>query len=100
MNPLIDPEFHALIPPQTPEENTGLEASIKVEGCREPLVVWDGKLIDGHNRLEICKRLGLPFQVREMQFESRAHARIWIRSNQLSRRNLSDAWKLEIALGA
>ena len=99
MNPIIDPEFHSLIPPQTPDENAGLEASIKTEGCREPLILWEDKLIDGHNRLEICRRLRLPFQTREMQFESRAHARIWIRSNQLSRRNLSDAWKLEIALG-
>ena len=33
----IDPEFKALIPPLTPDERAGLEASILTEGCRDAL---------------------------------------------------------------
>lgn len=97
---IIDQEFKNLIPPQSPEEHSGLEAMIVAEGCREPLIVWtDGTLVDGHNRYEICTRLNLTYKTVEKEFEGRRAIRVWIRNNQLSRRNLSDAWKLELALG-
>jgi hypothetical protein len=35
----IDPEFKALIPPLAPDEFSQLEANIKAEGCRDPLVI-------------------------------------------------------------
>lgn len=60
---------------------------------------WPHILIDGHNRYEICTRLGLPFEVVQKEFESRVHARIWMRQLQRGRRNLSDAWLIDLALG-
>lgn len=95
----IDPEFKALIPPLAPEELAQLEKNIIKDGCRDPLVVWEGILIDGHNRYEICTRNSIEFDTVEMQFESKAHARIWMRENQRGRRNLSPAWKVELELG-
>ena len=99
----IDSEFQALIPPLSAEERAQLEANLLADGCRDPLVVWplDGQsiLIDGHNRHEICTRLGLPFEVVAQEFDSRAHARIWMRANQAGRRNLPDAWKIDLQLG-
>ncbi len=53
----IDSEFQSLIPPLTPEELAGLEDSLKSEGCRDALVVWNDTIVDGHNRYEICQRL-------------------------------------------
>jgi hypothetical protein len=67
----IDPEFHALIAPLRPDERALLESSIRAQGVRDPLVVWQGVLIDGHNRHEIATRLGKPYQVVERTFESR-----------------------------
>jgi N6-adenosine-specific RNA methylase IME4 len=95
----IDPEFAALIPPLAPEEREQLERNILADGCRDPLTVWDGVIVDGHNRYEICTRHGLPFDVAEKQFESPAHARIWMRENQKGRRNLTPAWVIELELG-
>ena len=95
----IDPEFKALIPPLAPEELAQLEANIIRDGCRDSLVVWNGILIDGHNRFEICTRHSIKFDTVEMEFESKAHARIWMRENQRGRRNLSPAWKVELELG-
>ena len=95
----IDPEFKALIPPLAADELRQLEENILRDGCRDPLVVWNGILIDGHNRHEICTRHGLPFETTAMVFESRAHARIWMRNNQAGRRNLSTAWRLDLELG-
>ena len=57
----IDPEFERLIPDPDAEEQRWLEESIKKEGCTDPLITWNGTVIDGHNRFKICTRLGIPF---------------------------------------
>ena len=95
----IDPEFKALIPPLSQDESAQLEANLVADGCRDPLVMWGDTLIDGHNRYEICTRLGIDYQTVHVEFESKAHTRIWIRQNQAGRRNLADAWRVELALG-
>jgi DNA modification methylase len=94
----IDPEFRSLIPPLSAEERAGLEEAIAREGCRDPLVVWNGVLIDGHNRHEICTRRGIPFQTVERQFDGRDDVKIWIIDNQLHRRNLPTFARAELAL--
>lgn len=89
-NLVIDPEFKALIPPLRPDERAELESSIASLGCRDPLTVWGEVLVDGHNRYEICTRLGVTFAVVPIKFEDRLDAVIWIIKNQLARRNLAD----------
>lgn len=95
----IDPEFKNLIPPLSPEEYAQLEANIKADGCRDPIVLWNDFIIDGHNRHEICTKHGIAFECIRKRFESRAHVRIWMRENQKGRRNLTPAWMIEIELG-
>jgi N6-adenosine-specific RNA methylase IME4 len=89
-NILIDPEFKALIPPLAPEELAQLEANIVKDGCRDPLVTWQGTLIDGHNRHDICTRHGIPFETVEMEFTDRDAVMDWMDANQLGRRNLTN----------
>lgn len=92
---IVDSEFKDLIPPLSKDEYSQLEANILAEGCRDPLVVSDGTLIDGHNRYEICTRHNIPFTTVEKDFPDREAAMDWIDANQLGRRNLSpDAFKL------
>lgn len=55
MNLKINKEFEELIPPLTIEEEENLENSLKNEGCRDALVVWNGTIVDGHHRYKICK---------------------------------------------
>ena len=86
---MIDQEFKSIIPPLTDIEHSLLEESIKREGCREPIRLWNGVIVDGHNRYEICMRLDIPFTTKSMSFPSRADAISWICLNQLSRRNLT-----------
>jgi N6-adenosine-specific RNA methylase IME4/transcriptional regulator with XRE-family HTH domain len=58
-------------------------------------------LLDGHNRYEICTRLGLQFEVVEASgVETRDDAKLWIVRNQLGRRNISDFVRAELALVA
>lgn len=94
----IDPEFQHLIPPLSTEEYSGLEQSLLDEGCRDALVVWDGTLIDGHNRYEICKRHGIPFETVERFFANRDAAIEWIILNQFGRRNLPQHERARLAL--
>ena len=87
---VINEKFRTLIPPLNKAEYTELEKSLKKEGCREPLVTWNGYLIDGHNRYEICTRLNIKYKVVNMTFESEEDAISWICSNQLGRRSISE----------
>jgi hypothetical protein len=96
----VDAQLRALIPPLTDEERTQLKANLLAEGCRDALVVWKGHgtLLDGHNRFEICTRLGLDFCVVEIDLPDRAAAKLWIIRNQLGRRNLTPYQRAELAL--
>ena len=85
----IDSEFMTLIPPLTDDEYRRLEQSILDEGLREPIITWNGTIIDGHNRYSICTKHGLQCPYTEREFESRDAAKIWIIENQFGRRNLS-----------
>jgi N6-adenosine-specific RNA methylase IME4 len=84
----IDPEFKSLIPPLTADEYEGLRNSILSEGCRDAIITWNGVIVDGHNRYEICTSQNIPFNTQEREFNTRDDAIIWISENQLSRRNL------------
>lgn len=86
----IDKEFQGIIHPLTSDEFKQLEANILTDGCREPLTVWDGTIIDGHHRYKICQEYGVAFNVHEIQFASREDAIIWMCQNQRGRRNITD----------
>ena len=94
----IDKEFKELIPPLTPDEYSGLEASILEEGCRDALVVWNDTLVDGHNRYEICTKHNIPFTTVNKEFESREDVIIWIIKNQFGRRNITLYDRARLAL--
>lgn len=85
----IDGEFKSIIPPLSAEEYDQLKENILRDGIRDALIVWNGVLLDGHNRYKIAQEYGLPYDVQEMSFDSRADAERWVILNQFGRRNLS-----------
>ena len=97
--PQIDPELKSLIPPLSIEERIQLEQNIlQARKCRDAIVLWQGIIIDGHNRYEICVKHGIEFEIIELPLPSREAAMVWILDNQLGRRNLHAAAKIELAL--
>ncbi|HZW20239.1 hypothetical protein [Noviherbaspirillum sp.] len=95
---MIDPELKSFLTSLTTDEYAALEQSLLAEGCRHPLVTWNGILIDGHHRYEICKRHGIPFHVVEHgRLDSRESVLLWMLQMQLSRRNLTDYQRIEMA---
>ena len=99
----VVPELEALIPPLSAEEFTQLETNILREGCREPLQIWqtvqsklNGSdndqpvfvLVDGHNRLRICRQHSIDFKLLIREFSGLDAVRESMIDNQLGRRNL------------
>ena len=87
----IDPEFEGKIPSLREEELKQLEENILADGVViNPLIVWDGVIVDGHNRYRILqKHPEIQFTTYEKKFTDRYAAIAWICKNQLGRRNLT-----------
>lgn len=86
-----DPEFQSKIPPLQFEEEQQLEQNIIAEGrLLNPIITWNGYILDGHTRYRILKKHGfIKFEVKEIQLANKYEALAWICKNQLGRRNLS-----------
>lgn len=91
----IDPEFEGKIPPLTTEEFQQLENNILADGVViNPIIVWDGVIVDGHNRYRIVSKYPeIKFSTCEKTFSDRYEAIAWICKNQLGRRNLTKEQK-------
>jgi hypothetical protein len=88
---IINQEFASLLPPLTADERAQLEANlVAAQRCHDPLVRWQGVLIDGHNRLSLIEQRGFPFKVVDLNLPDRAAALAWIVNHQLGKRNLTD----------
>jgi hypothetical protein len=87
----VDPEFATLIPPLSESELALLEESLRREGLREPLLVWKETyiLLDGHNRLRLCQKLGIEPRLSFQSLPDREAARLFLLRIQMARRNLS-----------
>lgn len=93
---VIREDFKKLIPALTGEEYKQLEANILSEGIRDPLVVWNGYLVDGHNRYTIATQHGLEYKTVSKEFKDGNAVKIWMIDNQNGRRNLTDGWKYKL----
>ena len=92
----INPVFRDLLEPLREEEFKCLEQNIIAEGCKHPLEIWNGYIVDGHNRYNICKKHGIKFQTKQVEFRDSDEAELWILLNQLSRRNLKDTSRMDL----
>lgn len=91
----IDREFSGQIPPLTDEEFAQLEENILSDGeVLNPIITWNGIIVDGHNRYRIIeKHPEVPYRVFEKKFSDRNEVLAWICRNQLGRRNLTPQQK-------
>jgi hypothetical protein len=86
---IIDEDFKVLLPALDTDVFAELEKNILMYGVRDPVVLWDGVLIDGYNRFTVAKKHDLPFKAVSMEFSSRDEVLDWIIWNQIIRRNLT-----------
>jgi N6-adenosine-specific RNA methylase IME4 len=91
-------ELESLIPPLSNEEFKQLERNILEEGIREPLITWNGILIDGHNRYRIAQEHDINYETIQKEFENVNRVKEWMIHNQFGRRNLSNYQRSVLAL--
>ena len=98
-SPVVLPEMAQLLPPLTGEQLAALETDLLANGCYSPIIVnKDLVVIDGHNRLELCEKHGIPYKMAVFSFADMLEAKQWALDTQKGRRNL-DKWELgKIAL--
>ncbi|MCD7817661.1 MAG: hypothetical protein LUH07_01210 [Lachnospiraceae bacterium] len=92
---MIDKEFADQIPPLTAEEYQQLEENILLDGeVINPIIIWNGVVVDGHNRYRILQEHPeVPYKTFEKKFSDRNEVMAWICKNQLGRRNLTPEQK-------
>ena len=83
-----------LLPPMSDDELQKLTADIKAHGLHQPVVVYEGQILDGRHRFRACEALGIAPRYTEFKGDD-AGAAALVYSANLARRQLS---KSQLAL--
>jgi len=75
---LTDRVFLSLSVPLQPEQEKKLEESLLQDGCRDPIITWNGVIIDGHKRYHFCLAEGIEYFTEEMDFPTKEEAVSWV----------------------
>ena len=98
----INPEYDALIPKLSEEENDSLKQSLEKNGQLVPVVVTKENgiviLLDGHHRFRILRNLKKDIEVRYLEFEDSFSEKKYVIEVNLNRRHLSDISKVKLAM--
>lgn len=86
----INKKFKDYLFQLTNSEFEMLERNILLEGIKDPITLWKGEIVDGHNRYEIAQKHNLQFKTTELNVETEEEVLAWMDNNQLGRRNLTD----------
>ena len=88
-----DPEFMRLHIPMPDDKLKRMENNIVKNQQVRPIIIWNGYIVDGHKRYEICKRHSIPFSVRTLNQASHIEVMEFLCERNLLRQNLSEGYK-------
>ena len=83
-----------IFPPMSAEEFLDLKADIAKHGLRQPIVLFEGKVLDGMNRARVCAELGIEPDTREYEGTDSI---AFVFSQNLHRRHLNGSQRAMIA---
>lgn len=95
----VDIPFHEVVykwPSMSPEEFAALVADIKMNGLREPIWTYQGKIIDGRNRYLACREAGV--ESRYQEWNGNGSLILFVASLNQHRRHLDAGQKAFIAV--
>ena len=69
--------FQRLSIPAKEERQSNLEKSLRENGCLEPIITWNGVIIDGYKRFRYCTEEGIDIPADEKAFDSQEEALSW-----------------------
>ncbi len=84
-----------IFPMMEPDALNELAQDIKTNGLQQPVVIHDGMVIDGRNRLEACKQGGI--EPTYIEWTGKGSVVTWVLSVNLHRRHLTDQQRAMIA---
>ncbi len=94
----VDQEFSSLLPPLSEKEFNDLEKSLVEHGYEGPAIqLWNGVIVDGHNRYYLCRKHNIEFKTENIEFENREEAMQWMIRLQIAKRNLTVAERIRLA---
>lgn len=91
-------EFHSaasIFPMMEGRQFVDLATDIKANGLREPIVMHEGKILDGRNRFRACVEAGVPPEFR--QWDGEGDPIVFVVSLNLHRRHLSESQRATVA---
>lgn len=77
----------AAFPDMTPEEWDGLCEDIKTNGLKDAVIMYEGQVLDGWHRVQVCQTLGIEPRTREFPPDRDAGA--YVISKNIHRRSLT-----------
>jgi len=84
-----------IFPPMSDEEIKGLIDDIKANGLREPIILFEHKVLDGRNRHRACAELGIEPQTR--QWDHKGDPLDYVISKNMHRRHLNESQRGVVA---
>ncbi len=85
-----------IFPEMTDDEAKSLMIDIRENGQREPIILFNGKVIDGRNRLRACRWLG--FEPKTKEYQGREEDIVsYVLSLNLHRRHLTESQRAMVA---
>lgn len=87
----IEEQFRRLVYPLDQRSLAQLETDILSGRRGEPLMVWEGYLLDGFSQYQIYQEHQLPFPVEDLEFRCQEAAIAWICARQLKRSDIPES---------
>ena len=88
-------EIAEIFPLMSSKEFSELKRDIKENGLLDPVVVYEGQILDGRNRYNACKELKLDYTTREYDGDNPLQ---YVMSTNLKRRHLTDSQKAIVGI--
>jgi len=88
-------EIADIFPLMNPKEFKELKEDIKQNGLMSPVIIYEGKILDGRNRYNACNELGVRIITDEYIGKD---ALQYVMSTNLKRRNLTDSQKAVVGI--
>jgi N6-adenosine-specific RNA methylase IME4/ParB-like chromosome segregation protein Spo0J len=85
-----------VLPRMTESEYADLKRDIKANGQQQPILVWEGKILDGRERYRACKALGIQPKTRVLA-NMAGSAEQMVVSLNVHRRHLAESQKAMVA---
>jgi hypothetical protein len=91
-----DHPLAGIFPLMEGDEFDGLVLSIEKHGLLEPIVIHDGKILDGRNRYRACRKAGYKFKPSDFTAFGGVDAKAFVIQTNAHRRHLTTAQKQDL----